>query len=189
MAHSPKTPTKRVNRRVKTTKDYPCLLCGVNLLGLKCTFNLRSNTHLLHITETLLENNINLDVQSERMCKPCANRVESLYKRNRVVLAQIEDIKSKYDNASGIPSASPPKTPPESRTRVKRQNKSSPMVRKRTKKALFPVGMDEILVDKELSRVAPYEDDTESLLELELEIEIDNEMNKPTEFTEQVSLF
>ena len=116
---SPKTPVKRAGSAVG--KDTICLLCGTSLIGERCTFNVLQHVGLLQKMERLLDDQLNTNVQSSRVCRPCGRKVESLAKKKEVLTEQLKDLRAKYQTARH-------KT-----LRVKRLSKASPAPRTRKK--------------------------------------------------------
>ena len=76
---SPKTPVKMAGSAVR--KDTICLLCGTSLVGDRCMFNVLQHVGLLQKMERLLDDQLNTNVQSSRVCRPCGRKVESLAKK------------------------------------------------------------------------------------------------------------
>ena len=116
---SPKTPVKRAGSAVG--KDTICVLCGTSLIGERCTFNVLQHVGLLQKMERLLDDQLNTNVQSSRVCRPCGRKVESLAKKKEVLTEQLKDLRAKYQTARH-------KT-----LRVKRLSKASPAPRTRKK--------------------------------------------------------
>ena len=116
---SPKTPVKRAGSAVG--KDTICLLCGTSLIGERCTFNVLQHVGLLQKMERLLDDQLNTNVQSSRVCRPCGRKVESLAKKKEVLTEQLKDLRAKYQTARHKTS------------RVKRLSKASPAPRARKK--------------------------------------------------------
>lgn len=116
---SPKTPVKRAGSAVG--KDTICLLCGTSLIGERCTFNVLQHVGLLQKMERLLDDQLNTNVQSSRVCRPCGRKVESLAKKKEVLTEQLKDLRAKYQTARNKMS------------RVKRLSKASPAPRARKK--------------------------------------------------------
>ena len=116
---SPKTPVKRAGSAVG--KDTICLLCGTSLIGERCTFNVLQHMGLLQKMERLLDDQLNTNVQSSRVCRPCGRKVESLAKKKEVLTEQLKDLRAKYQTARHKTS------------RVKRLSKTSPAPRARKK--------------------------------------------------------
>ena len=87
---SPKTPVKRAGSAVG--KDTICLLCGTSLIGERCTFNVLQHVRLLQKMERLLDDQLNTNVQSSRVCRPCGRKVESLAKKKEVLTEQLKDL-------------------------------------------------------------------------------------------------
>ena len=61
-------------------KDSACLCCGTILVGIRCTYNLKTCEGVLEKLEKLLECRINIDQNSCRLCKSCFRRIDSLTK-------------------------------------------------------------------------------------------------------------
>ena len=116
---SPKTPVKRAGSAVG--KDTICLLCGTSLIGERCTFNVLQHVGLLQKMGRLLDDQLNTNVQSSRVCRPCGRKVESLAKKKEVLTEQLKDLRAKYQTARHKTS------------RVKRLSKASPAPRARKK--------------------------------------------------------
>lgn len=93
---SPKTPVKKVTSKTRAaSKDLVCLLCGMSLVGERCTFNVE-NHGLQDKMQSILEEKIDLSVQSCRVCRPCGRQTEALDKRFSVIRQQIGEFRSKY---------------------------------------------------------------------------------------------
>ena len=116
---SPKTPVERAGSAVG--KDTICLLCGTSLIGERCTFNVLQHVGILQKMERLLDDQLNTNVQSSRVCRPCGRKVESLAKKKEVLTEQLKDLRAKYQTARHKTS------------RVKRLSKASPAPRARKK--------------------------------------------------------
>ena len=69
-------------RQCRTPVPYTiCLLCGTSLVGDRCMFNVLQHVGLLRKMERLLDDQLNTNVQSSRVCRPCGRKVESLAKK------------------------------------------------------------------------------------------------------------
>ena len=83
---SPKTPVKKSTSK---TKDTICLLSGICLTGERCS-GLRQKL------ESILEETVDCNVYSSRVCRPCGRRIKSLNKKYQVVMEQIRELRGKY---------------------------------------------------------------------------------------------
>lgn len=93
---SPKTPVKKVTSKTRAaSKDLVCLLCGMSLVGERCTFNVE-NHGLRDKLQSILEEKFDLTVQSCGVCRPCGRQTESLDKSFSVIRQQIGEFRSKY---------------------------------------------------------------------------------------------
>ena len=93
---SPKTPVKKVTSKTRAaSKDLLCLLCGMSLVGERCTFNVE-NHGLRDTLQRILVEKLDLTVQSCRVCRPCGRQTESLDKRFSVIRQQIGEFRSEY---------------------------------------------------------------------------------------------
>ena len=114
---SQKMPVKKLTSKTRAaSKDLVCLLCGTSLVGEQCTFNVE-NHGLLDKLQRILEEKMDLAIQSCCVCRLRDCQTESLDKRFSVVRQQIGEFRSKY-------SLSCRKT-----ISVKRMTKSSPLPR------------------------------------------------------------
>ena len=112
---SPKTPVKMVTSKTRAArKDLVCSLCGMSLVGERCTFNVENHPGLRVKLESILEESINVTVQSSHVCRPCGRQMESLEKRYNVVMQQIREFCAKYSSSCS------------KMVSVKRLSKSSP---------------------------------------------------------------
>lgn len=91
---SPKTPVKKTCRAAN--KDLVCLVCGISLIGERCTFNVRSHEGLLQKIEKIVEEKIDTDMKSIRTCRPCCRKMELLDKKNVVLQAQLREVRTKF---------------------------------------------------------------------------------------------
>ena len=71
--------------------------------------------------ERLLDDQLNTNVQSSSVCRPCDRKVESIAKKKEVLTEQLKDLRAKYQTARHKTS------------RVKRLSKASPAPRARKK--------------------------------------------------------
>ena len=71
--------------------------------------------------ERLLDDQLNTNVQSSSVCRPCDRKVESIAKKKEVLTEQLKDLRAKYQTARNKTS------------RVKRLSKASPVPRARKK--------------------------------------------------------
>ena len=96
---SPKTPVKKVmSKTCVARKDLACLICGMSLVGERCTFNVENQPGLRAKLQSILEESIDVTVQSSRVCRPCGRQTESLEKRYNVVMQQIREFRAKYSS-------------------------------------------------------------------------------------------
>ena len=64
---SPKTPVKKVTSKTRAArKDLVCLLCGMSLVGERCTFNVENHPGLRVKLQSILEDSVDFTVQSSR---------------------------------------------------------------------------------------------------------------------------
>ena len=56
----------------------------MSLVGERCTFNVENHAGLRAKLESILEDSIDVTVQSSRVCRPCGRQTESLEKRYKV---------------------------------------------------------------------------------------------------------
>ena len=177
------TPVKTERRHRTVDKDSVCLCCGTILVGIRCTYNLKTCEGVLEKLEELLECHINLDQNSCRLCKSCFRRIDSLTKRYLVLEADLKELRTKY-NLSALNSRTPkdlqPKcTSPNARSNVhvteviKRCAKSSPhRPRKKARGPLFesvtenhsnldftPLYVDQNVNDRACDQQAPTENE------------------------------
>ena len=96
-------------------KDTICLVCGISLIGERCTFNIEHNSGLRAKLESVLENAIDFKATSNRICRPCGRKVEALEKKFNVVMQQVRELRGKFMSACGRTSHT-----------VKRMSKASP---------------------------------------------------------------
>ena len=112
---SPKTPVKKVMSKTRAArKDLVCLLCGMSLVGERCTFNVENHHDLRVKLHSILEESVDFTVQSSRVCRTCGRQTESLEKRYSVVRQQMKEFRAKYSS------------PCRKMVSVKRLTKSSP---------------------------------------------------------------
>ena len=115
---SPKTPEKKVTSKTRAArKDLVCSLCGMSLVGERCTFNVEIHPGLRVKLESILEESIDITVQSSHVCRPCGRQMESLEKRYNVVMQQIREFCEKYSSSC------------RKMVSVKRLSKSSPSLK------------------------------------------------------------
>ena len=97
---SPKTPVKKVTSKTRAVrKDLVCLLCGMALVGERCTFNVE-NPHDLRVKlQSILDESVDFTVQSSRVCRTCGRQTESLGKRYSVVMQQMREFRAKYSSS------------------------------------------------------------------------------------------
>ena len=113
---SPKTPIKKSFSKLRSkAKDTICLVCGISLIGERCTFNIEHNSGLRTKLEFVLENAIDFKATSNRICRPCGRKVEALEKKFNVVMQQVRELRGKFMSACGRTSHT-----------VKRMSKASP---------------------------------------------------------------
>ena len=97
---SPKTPVKKFSSRNRaTSKDTFCLVCGLCLIGERCTYNFQQNSGLRQKLEIILEEMVDFNVSSYRVCRPCGRRIEALEKKFQVVMEQVRELRGKYSNS------------------------------------------------------------------------------------------
>ena len=109
VVRSPKTPVKKSRSK---TKDTICLI------GEGFTFNAQQHSDLHQKLESILEETVDCNVYSSRVCRPCGRRIESLNKKYQVVMEQIRELRGKYYLACR-----------KSTITVKRMSKSHPFCR------------------------------------------------------------
>ena len=98
---SPKTPVKKVMSKTRAArKDLVCLLCGMSLVGERCTFNVENHHDLRIKLHSILEESVDFTVQSSRVCRTCGRQTESLEKRYSVVMQQMKEFRAKYSSSS-----------------------------------------------------------------------------------------
>lgn len=96
---SPKTPVKKSSSRTRaTSKDTVCLVCGICLIGERCTYNLQQNSVLHQKLEFILEETVDLNVNSYRGCRPCGRRIKALEKKFQVVMEQVRELHGKHSS-------------------------------------------------------------------------------------------
>lgn len=99
---SPKTPIKKsISKCRAKTKDTVCLICGICLIGERCTYNVEQHSGLRTKLESILEETIDCKVNSCRVCRPCGRRVEALDKKFQVVMEQVRELRVKYSSVCG----------------------------------------------------------------------------------------
>ena len=114
---SPKTPIKKSFSKLRSkAKDTICLVCGISLIGERCTFNIEHNSGLRTKLESVLENAIDFKATSNRICRPCGRKVEAIEKKFNVVMQQVRELRGKFMSACGRTSHGT----------VKRMSKASP---------------------------------------------------------------
>ena len=97
---SPKTPVKKVTSKTRAArKDLVCLLCGMSLVGERCTFIVENHPGLRVKLQSILEDSVDFTVQSSRVCRTCGRQTESLEKRYTVVMQQIREFRAKYSSS------------------------------------------------------------------------------------------
>lgn len=97
---SPKTPVKKsISKTRAKTKDTICLICGICLIGERCTYNVEQHSGLRQKLESILEETIDCNANSCRVCRPCGRRVEALDKKFNVVMEQVRELRGKYSSA------------------------------------------------------------------------------------------
>ena len=133
---SQKTPVKKSTSK---TKDTICLSCGICLIGERCTFNVQQQSGLRQKLESILEETVDCNVYSSRVCRPCGRRIKSLNKKYQVVMEQIRKLRGKYYLACR-----------KSTITVKRMSKSNPFCRESalsisTLQALIPILSKELI--------------------------------------------
>ncbi|KAJ7336002.1 hypothetical protein OS493_013372 [Desmophyllum pertusum] len=98
--NSPKTPVKKsISKTRAKTKDTICLICEFCLIGERCTYNVEQHSGLRQKLESILEETIDCNANSCRVCRPCGRRVEALDKKFNVVMEQVREIRGKYSSA------------------------------------------------------------------------------------------
>ena len=85
------------NRKAHRTvdKDSACLCCGTILVGIRCTYNLKTCEGVLEKLEKLLECRINID-QIRVICASPVFAESTLTKRYSVFEADLKDLRTKY---------------------------------------------------------------------------------------------
>lgn len=100
VSSSPKTPVKKSSSGNRATwKDTFCLVCGSCLIGERCTYNFQQNNVLRQKLEIILEEMVDFNVNSYRVCRPCGCRIEALEKKFQVVMEQVRELRGKYSNS------------------------------------------------------------------------------------------
>ena len=89
---SPKTPVKKSTSK---TKDNLSVMWSC-LIGERCTFNVQQHSSLRQKLESILEETVDCNVYSSRVCRPCGRRIKSLNKKYQVVMEQIQELRGKY---------------------------------------------------------------------------------------------
>ena len=59
-------------------KDLVSLLCEMSLVGERCTFNVENHPGPRAKLQSILEESIDVTVQSSRVCRPCGRRTQSV---------------------------------------------------------------------------------------------------------------
>ena len=90
---SPKTPMKKSTSKMKDNNLSVMWSC---LIGERCTFNVQQHSSLHQKLESILEETVDCNVYSSRVCRPCGRRIESLNKKYQVVMEQIRELRGKY---------------------------------------------------------------------------------------------
>ena len=92
--NSPKTPVKLV----KTSKNKTCLVCGVifELSGQKSYYNVFTSAGLQEIIQRVLGESPSYVYESEKVCKKCYRRLESLDKRLAIITKDKQALLSLY---------------------------------------------------------------------------------------------
>lgn len=90
---------KSISKTRAKTKDKICLICGICLIGERCTYNVEQHSGLRQKLESILEETIDCNANSCRVCRPCSRRVEALDKKFNVVMEQVREIRGKYSSA------------------------------------------------------------------------------------------
>ena len=92
--NSPKTPVKLV----KTSKNKTCLVCGVifELSGQKSYYNVFTSAGLQEIIQRVLGEFPSYVYESEKVCKKCYRRLESLDKRLAIITKDKQALLSLY---------------------------------------------------------------------------------------------
>ena len=109
------------------------------LIGERCTFNVQQHSGLRQKLESILEETVDCNVYSSRVCRPCGRRIESLNKKYQVVMEQIRELRGKYYLACR-----------KSTITVKRMSKSHPFCRESalsisTLQTLIPILSQELI--------------------------------------------
>ena len=176
------TPIKIGRRHRTVDKDSACLCCGTILVGIRCTYNLKTCEGVQEKLEKLLECHINIDQNSCRLCKSCFRRIDSLTKRYSVLEADLKELRTKYSTLNSRTPDDSLKlkcTSPKARSNVqvveviKRCAKSSPhRPRKKARGPLFesltqhysnldftPLYVDQDVNDRACHQQAPIENE------------------------------
>lgn len=76
---SPNTPLKKVMSKTRCARKYLLsLLCEMSLVGERCTFNVENHPGPRAKLQSIIEESIDVTVQSSRLCRPCGRKMQSL---------------------------------------------------------------------------------------------------------------
>ena len=78
------------NERHNLSVMWSCLIAE------RCTFNVQQHSGLRQKLESILEETVDCNVYSSRVCRPCGRKIESLNKKYQVVIEQIRELRGKY---------------------------------------------------------------------------------------------
>ena len=94
---SPETPIKCGKRNLRATENNSCCLCcGINLHGAGSTFNIQTNKVLRKKIADLVQDELDPDNQSTRVCKVCFRRVESLSKKSADLCGDLTEFRQSF---------------------------------------------------------------------------------------------